>query len=215
MILRLENVCKNYGTEYCKLLVIKNISYEFKSGNIYTITGRRFAGKTILMNLIGGNEMISSGYLSIDNISYFYKNKIIPKIKKEYFSYVIDDLDYNKSIDYNVLKKYRKLTRRKEKLNEVLNYVSISPKRKLDINNLSILDKTRLLIAKSLVNNPKIILIDELLDKLSTDNKNVIMELLRKISREDRIVIITSNSKQIIDNSDEVINIVTGRIKKG
>lgn len=220
MILRLEDVCKNYYHPSITIKVMKNISYEFQSGNIYVITGRKFAGKSILINLIGTLEEPTSGYITIDNISYIKKAaKDKAEVRSKYFGYVLPflKLNNNLSIIENIMLPMYINTKmndvdRLNKANQLLEYVGINSKRKIDINNLSDYDEIRILLARALANDPKIILIDDELDRLTSANQKEIMKLLRKIADEDKIIIITSNAKSIMENANQVLELKSGRL---
>lgn len=151
------------------------------NNGLYVLTGPKYSGKTELLKIIGLLEPPSTGYIVIDDTIYKSK-KDKDNIKKEYYSYI------------NLIPEKKKFTLKKITSKFKSNYEIVKDKLKIELTK-----------------NPKIILIEDILDTLTRDKQKLIMKELKSISK-DKIIIVTSKSNIIIKNTDKVINIEYGRI---
>ena len=220
-LLRLANITKKYQLENGKeRIVLNNVSLSFPDNGFVSIIGKSGSGKSTLLNMISLLDEPTNGcvYLSGKNINKFnlkekenYRNKNIGIIFQHYH------LLENESVIFNIM-----LPLLIKGINR--NEAAITAKnllKTLDFNeklynaeckDLSGGEKERVAILRSLVNNPQIILADEPTGALDSNNSILVMELLRQISK-DRLVIVVSHNEQLVDKySDRKITIKDGRI---
>lgn len=193
-MLQLEHVYKNYKKDN----ILKDICISFDDRGLYSILGPSGSGKSTLLNLIFGITKVSSGSIYYDNLDITkIKNKKWDMWRNNTVSFIFQDykLIDNMSVIDNI-----KLGFSNKKCNviEILKELGIYNIRNKNVNLLSGGEKQRVAIARSLVNNPKIILCDEPTGALDTENSIKIMNILSNLSK-DRLVIMVTHNKELAD----------------
>ena len=200
-IIELKNVNKIYKTKAEEIHILKNINLSFSKGNFVSIQGKSGSGKTTLLNILGLLDVPTNGDMFIDEKKINYKNeKIKNRIRNEkigfvfQFHYLLNEFTalenvmmpalINKNLDKKEIKK-RAL--------ELLTLVGLSERIKHKPLELSGGEKQRVAIARSMINNPEIILADEPTGNLDTETSLVINNLFKKINEEKKqtIIIVT------------------------
>ena len=216
MLLRIDNLVKEYGKNDSYQKVIDNISITFKSGEFICLLGESGSGKTTLLNILGGLDSNYKGSINIDDINLKYID--IDKYRSENIGFIFQNFNLinNISIIDNILlpiDKYK--ISHKEKKNRAINLL-----KKLNIYNIrnkKIIDlsggqKQRVAIARALINNPSIILADEPTGALDEKNSESVLEILKEINLEGKLVIVVTHSEKVIKYSTRVIKIKDGKI---
>ena len=211
MSLELKNIVKKYNNEKEKILDDVNIT--FSKGEFVSILGESGSGKSTLMNIIGGLDLNYSG-------NVMYNNKKLEKSN-------VDDYRKNKiGFIFQSFNLFSHLTAFENvKLVQEINSNSDSDKiidlfKKLNIedimdkkpNQLSGGQKQRVAIARALINDPEIILADEPTGALDNKNTSNIINILKDISKEGKIVIIVTHSEEVAKNSSRIIKINDGKV---
>ena len=218
MIFRIDNLTKEYGKNNSYQKVLDNISISFKSNEFVCVLGESGSGKSSLLNIIGGLDNDYKGSINIDNMNIKYINQ--DEYRKNNIGFIFQNFNLINSlsvIDNIILPierdniSYRKKRKRAITLLRKLNIYTLKNKK---INELSGGQKQRVAIARGLINNPKIILADEPTGALDEDNSKNILEILREINKEGKLVIVVTHSKKVIDYSTRVIEIKDGKIFK-
>ncbi len=218
MIFRIDNLTKEYGKNNSYQKVLDNISISFKSNEFVCVLGESGSGKSSLLNIIGGLDNDYKGSVNIDNMNIKYINQ--DEYRKNNIGFIFQNFNLINSlsvIDNIILPiekdniSYRKKRKRAINLLRKLNIYTLKNKK---INELSGGQKQRVAIARGLINNPKIILADEPTGALDEDNSRNILEILREINKEGKLVIVVTHSKKVIDYSTRVIEIKDGKIYK-
>ena len=218
MIFRIDNLTKEYGKNNSYQKVLDNISISFKSNEFVCILGESGSGKSSLLNIMGGLDNDYSGAVTINNLNIKYINQ--DEYRKDNIGFIFQNFNLINSlsvIDNIILPierdniSYRKKKKMAIDLLKRLNIYSIKNKR---INELSGGQKQRVAIARGLINNPKIILADEPTGALDEENSKNILDILKEINKEGKLVIVVTHSKKVIDYSTRVIEIKDGKIFK-
>ena len=213
MYLSLKNISKKYKDKE----ILKNINFDIKEGELVCILGPSGCGKTTLLNIIGGFISDFSGdvLLSDENINN------IPPEKREiatvFQSYglfthknVIDNVSYGLK-----LLKIDKNTR-ENRAKEMLEKVGLASYEKKKIKELSGGEQQRVAIARSMVLNPKLLLLDEPLSNLDVHLRDVMRKEIKKIQKQFGVtmIIVTHDQEDAFKLADRVIVINEGRIEQ-
>ena len=216
MILRLDNLKKEYGKNNSYQKVLDNISIEFKSGEFVCILGESGSGKSSLLNILGGLDSNYSGSVTMNNLNLKYID--IDNYRKENIGFIFQNFNLinNISIIDNIilpLDKYNiRYKEKKRRAIELLKKLNVYNVRKKRINELSGGQKQRIAIARALINNPSIILADEPTGALDEENGKSVLEILKGINKEGKLVIVVTHSEKVINYSTRVIKIKDGKI---
>ena len=213
MYLSLKNISKKYKDKE----ILKNITFDIKEGELVCILGPSGCGKTTLLNIIGGFVSDYSGdvLLSNENINN------IPPEKREiatvFQSYglfthknVIDNVSYGLK-----LLKIDKNTREK-KARDMLEKVGLAGYEKKKIKELSGGEQQRVAIARSMVLNPKLLLLDEPLSNLDVHLRDVMRKEIKRIQKQFGVtmIIVTHDQEDAFKLADRVIVINEGHIEQ-
>ena len=213
MYLSLKNISKKYKDKE----ILKNITFDIKEGELVCILGPSGCGKTTLLNIIGGFVSDYSGdvFLSDENINN------IPPEKREiatvFQSYglfthknVIDNVSYGLK-----LLKIDKNTR-ENRAKEMLEKVGLASYEKKKIKELSGGEQQRVAIARSMVLNPKLLLLDEPLSNLDVHLRDVMRKEIKRIQKQFGVtmIIVTHDQEDAFKLANRVIVINEGHIEQ-
>lgn len=218
-MLELKNVKKVYDTKAEKVHALKGIDLKFRESEFVSILGESGCGKTTLLNIIGGLDRYTSGDLIINGKSTkdfkdrdwdAYRNYSIGFIFQSY------NLIGHQTILSNVelaltISGVSKNERRKRAI-KALEEVGLKDKIHCKPNQLSGGQMQRVAIARALVNNPDIILADEPTGALDSKTSEQVMEILKKISKDKLIIMVTHNGELAEKYSNRIVKILDGKI---
>lgn len=216
-MIKLNKVNKYYNKKkQNEIHVINDVTLELPEKGMVALFGKSGCGKTTLLNVIGGLDNFEGGCVEIDgnNISSntdYIRNKYIGYIFQNY------NLNNNESCYDNVLSslKLSGVTNPEvsdELVMTALKNVGIDKFKKRLPNTLSGGQQQRVAIARALVKNPKIILADEPTGNLDENNSIIIMNLLKRISKNHLVLLVTHEEKLVKNYCDMIINISDGKI---
>ncbi len=220
-MIQLKNVNKTYKSKRGgKCHAVKNANVDFDSKGIYFILGKSGSGKSTLLNLIGGLDKPDSGEIIFDGKSFssftkkdysYYRNNEIGFVFQDFN--LIEDFNVYENINLAItLKNDKKDVDRDKIIKDVLRSVGLEGYEKRNVNELSGGQKQRIAIARAIVKNPSIILADEPTGNLDSETGEEIFTLLKELSNE-RLVIVVSHDKESAENySDGIIEIKDGVI---
>lgn len=199
-----------------QLHVLKDISLELPEKGMIALFGRSGCGKSTLFNLIGGLDNFESGSITIEN-SDIRKNTDL--IRNKNIGYIFQNYHLHNNISCfdNVASSLRLCGIENEKvINDLviqaLRNVGMEKYIKRTPSTLSGGQQQRIAIARAIVKNPKIILADEPTGNLDDNNTILIMDLLKEISKEHLVLLITHEEKLVDYYCDKVINLSDGKI---
>ena len=218
-MLELKNITKDYVSGDSTVQALKGISIEFRKSEFVSILGQSGCGKTTLLNIIGGLDRYTSGDLVINGKS---TKKFKDKDWDAYRNYSVGFVfqNYNLIPHQTVLSNVELaltisgVTReeRKERAIKALEAVGLKEQIHKKPNQLSGGQMQRVAIARALVNNPDIILADEPTGALDTKTSVQIMEILKEISKDKLIVMVTHNPELAEKYSTRIVRILDGVI---
>lgn len=199
--------------------VLNNINLEFGNTGLICILGESGSGKTTLLNTIGGLDDFADGTLQVnDTILKSYKQKLIEPVRNDNFGYIFQNYyllkDY--SVNYNVkiaLNRYNLSEKEKdERTKYILDMLGIGKYKNKPVSKLSGGQQQRVSIARALVKAPDIILADEPTGNLDEENTIRTMAILKKISKECLVLLVTHEKKIANFFGDRIIEIRDGKV---
>ena len=218
-MLKLKNITKTYISGEEKVDALKGIDIEFRESEFVSILGQSGCGKTTLLNIIGGLDRYTSGDLIINGKSTkdfkdrdwdAYRNYKVGFVFQSYnligHQTVLSNVELALTIS-GVSKKERK-----ERAIKALEEVGLKDQINKKPNQLSGGQMQRVAIARALVNNPDIILADEPTGALDTKTSVQVMEILKEISKNKLIIMVTHNPELAQKYSSRIIKILDGKI---
>ena len=222
-VIELKNVNKIYKTKAEEIHILKNVNLSFSKGNFVSIQGKSGSGKTTLLNILGLLDVPTNGDMLIDDKLINYKGeKIKNKIRNEkmgfvfQFHYLLNEFTALENVMMPALinKKFNKKEVR-EKAMELLELVGLSERVKHKPLELSGGEKQRVAIARSMINDPEIILADEPTGNLDTETSLVINNLFKKINEEKKqSIIIVTHSLELANLAEYKYKIEKGEFNK-
>jgi ABC-type transport system, ATP-binding and permease components len=200
--------------------VINNTSFELGNSGLVSLLGESGSGKTTLLNAIGGLDNISSGSIYIDGkklsrFSYF-KDKIRTlKIGYIFQNYNLID---NMSVFDNIALSLRMIGIKdkeeiKKRVNYVLEKIDMYRYRKRPASALSGGQRQRVGIARAIVKNPDVIIADEPTGNLDSKNTIEVMNIIKTISQEKLVILVTHEKPLAMFYSDKIIELVDGKVE--
>ena len=214
--MEVRNLSKVYRTEYELVHALNNMDLVFPKHGLVFIVGVSGSGKSTLMNMLSGVDTPTEGEVIIDGKSLFAQNK------KELFGYRNSYVglifqDYNLIEDMNVydnIKLPLELLGIKDFsiIDEILKKVDIEDIKYSSVNEISSGQMQRVAIARALVKDSAVILADEPTGNLDSKNTKIVMDLLKEISKDRLVVVITHDDDAAHEYGDQIIEIEDGRI---
>lgn len=207
-MLELKNVCKKYDRE-----VLKKINLKFGNKGFICLVGESGSGKTTLLNIIGGLEQPDSGKVifngnNIKNIdSSFYSNQLISFINQNY-----NLIDKYTVLENILLPIELRRIRSPCNVDNILKMLGIYSLKNKKVISLSGGEKQRLAIARCIVQNTRVILADEPTGALDSENAYSVMRILKNLSKQKLVIVVTHNIELANSFADDIIKINDGKI---
>lgn len=217
----LKNISKEYYVGSQVIKALKNINLSFQSSEFVAILGPSGCGKTTLLNILGGLDRYTSGDLIINgkSTSHFhgsdwdaYRNRSVGFVFQNY--YLIPHLSVQKNVELALTLAGVSKKERKDRALEALKKVGLSDQAHKRPNQLSGGQMQRVSIARALINNPEIILADEPTGALDSKTSRQIVDLLKDISKERLVVMVTHNEQLANDYATRIIRLFDGEITR-
>lgn len=218
-MLRLEEIKKDFKTDNNVVNVLKGITIQFRKQEFVAILGHSGCGKTTLLNIIGGLDKCTSGNVIIDGRSTKeyndldwndYRNKRIGFVFQSYN--LIPHLTVQKNVELSMTLAGVTKEERHARALEALDKVGLKAHARKHPSQLSGGQMQRVAIARAIVNNPEIILADEPTGALDSESGVEVMELLKEISKDHLIVMVTHNSQLADEYATRILNMSDGVI---
>lgn len=218
-MLKLENIKKDYITGDTAVHALKGVSVEFRKSEFVSILGQSGCGKTTLLNIIGGLDRYTSGELYIGGraTSDFrdrdwdnYRNHSVGFIFQSYNLIPHQSVLSNVELALTLTGVPR--AERRRRAAEALEKVGLADQLNKKPNEMSGGQMQRVAIARALVNDPEILLADEPTGALDSETSVQIMELLKEISKDRLVIMVTHNPELAKQYSTRIIRLLDGNI---
>ncbi len=218
-MLELKNITKIYHAGGEDIHALKGVSLKFRKNEFVSILGPSGCGKTTMLNIIGGLDQYTEGDLVIDGRSTKeYKDRDWDAYRNHAIGFVFQSYNLipHQSVLQNVelaltLSGVSKTERRKRAI-EALEMVGLGDQLKKRPSEMSGGQCQRVAIARAVVNNPDIILADEPTGALDTETSVQVMEILKEISKERLVIMVTHNPDLANTYSTRIVRMLDGNI---
>lgn len=218
-MLELNDIKKDYVSGSTTVSALKGINLRFRDCEFVSILGQSGCGKTTMLNIIGGLDKYTSGDLKINGVSTknykdrdwdFYRNNSIGFVFQSYN--LIPHQTVLSNVELALTLSGVSKAERKKRAIEALEKVGLGEQIHKKPNQMSGGQMQRVAIARALVNNPDILLADEPTGALDTETSIQIMELLKEISKDRLIIMVTHNPELAGDYSTRIVRLLDGVI---
>ena len=218
-MLNLKKIQKEYKMGDTVVHALRGVDVSFRDNEFVAILGHSGCGKTTLLNIIGGLDRYSDGDLIINGVSTKkYKDRNWDTYRNHSVGFVFQS--YNLIPHQTVLSNVElaltlsgvKKSERRKRAKEALKKVGLGDQLKKKPNQMSGGQMQRVAIARSLVNNPDILLADEPTGALDTDTSVQIMEILKEVAKDRLVIMVTHNPELAEEYATRIVNLKDGLI---
>ena len=218
-MLEIKKITKVYQTEGFKQIALDKVSVNFRKSEFAAILGPSGSGKTTFLNIIGGLDKYTSGDLIINNVSTknysdrqwdSYRNHRVGFVFQSYN--LINHQTILKNVELALTLSGISKEQRRERVLKALKDVGLEKHINKKPNQLSGGQMQRVAIARALVNDPEIILADEPTGALDSETSIQIMKILKDISKNKLVIMVTHNPDLAKEYASRIINIKDGKI---
>ena len=220
LILSLQNVSKDYLSDGQRVQALSSLSLEVKRGDFVALVGRSGCGKSTLLNLAGAMDFPTSGQVLLDGISTStLKDSGLTQLRREKVGFIFQSfqllhtLTVWENVELPLLLGGRPNAR--DAARERLAWVELDGLGHRYAHQLSGGQMQRVAIARALIHSPRLLLADEPTGNLDTTTGNVILELLRRLTREQNTAtIVATHSLEAAALADTVVRLRDGKIEE-
>lgn len=216
-MIRLENLEKTYKTKADSNEVLRDITIEFPDKGFFAIVGDSGSGKTTLLNILGGLDRDYQGKYFFDGKEVKdFDDRAMDDFRNREIGFVFQDfvLVDELSVRDNILLSCQEEDEKKAeaKVDDLLRSLGLASLSKRKASLLSGGEKQRVAILRALVNSPRIVLADEPTGSLDSRNSLLIADLLKKISKDRLVIMVTHNTALAKSHADHILTMEDGRI---
>ena len=215
-ILKVQKLCKTYGTGAVKVDALKDVSFSLEKGEFVAVVGESGSGKSTLLNCIGALDVPTSGVITMDGNNLFgmkeeertiFRRRNIGFIFQSF--QLVSELTVEQNIAFPLLLDYRKPNT--ADMEEILELLGLTDRRNHLPSELSGGQQQRVAIGRALITKPMLILADEPTGNLDSKNSQDVIDLLTKASRhyQQTILMITHNTS-LTAMVDRVLRVTDG-----
>lgn len=220
-MLSLRNIERYYRNGFQKTWILRDINLDIEEGEFVTIMGPSGAGKSTLLNIIGMLEEPTSGeYEFLGEPVHKLNERRRHEIHKQYMGFVfqayhlIDDLTVYENIETPLLYRKVKGSERKSIVADILDRFNIVAKKDLFPSQLSGGQQQLVGVARAIVSKPKLLLADEPTGNLHTSQGEMIMDLFKKLNKDDGVTILqVTHSEKNAEYGDRIVQLLDGFVK--
>ena len=208
-----KDLRKNYGS----LTAVDGISFEIQEGECFGFLGPNGAGKTTTVKMIHCVSPVTSGTLIVNGLPAHINNRALKKMTGIIPQEITLDVDLTVYENLIIFAKFFDIPKReaKKRIAELLHFVELEAKRNSKISELSTGMKRRLLVARALLNHPKLIVADEPTTGLDPQARHLIWQRLRQLKSEGVTLILTTQYMEEAQQlCDRIVVMHQGKILK-
>lgn len=220
-MITIHNLNKYYFSGSEKYHALRNINLELPERGFVFITGKSGSGKSTLLNIIGGIDCYDSGELIIDGLNtQKFSRKDFNAYRNSYIGFIFQEFNVIKNLNlYENISLSLQLQRKSIKQNhnfimETIQKVGLAGKEKRKMNQLSGGERQRVAIARAIVKSPHVIIADEPTGNLDQKNRDIVMDILKTISTEKLVIVVTHDKTLAEKYGDYEITLKDGEIVK-
>lgn len=215
-----KNIVKDFELGNTTTRVLKDVSIKVLKGEFVSIMGQSGSGKSTLLYILGGLDTPTRGTVSMNGIDISkFNDEKMSKIRRQNIGFVfqfynlIPNLNVEENIMLPLLLDGKKARDYRKQLDEILEVVGLTDRRKHTPRELSGGQQQRVAIARALIGNPEILFADEPTGNLDSATGSEIMDLLRAINRDSgQTILMVTHSPEAAKSSNRVITVKDGMI---
>jgi putative ABC transport system ATP-binding protein len=217
-ILKVENLCKNYGKGETLVKALDHISFSVSQGEFVAIVGKSGSGKSTLLHILGAVDRPNSGKVYVDGMDVFKNNESNLAIFRRrkvgliyQFYNLIPVLNVKENMSLPILLDRRKVD--EDYLNELVKILGLEKRVNHLPNELSGGQQQRVSIGRALMNHPALLLADEPTGNLDSKTSKEIMDLLKESNKKyNQTIIMITHDMALAKGANRIIEIEDGKI---
>lgn len=217
-MIKISELEKIYRTEEVETVALNRLSFEVKSGEFVAVMGPSGCGKSTLLNILGLLDDPDAGSFLFNGIevSKFNERKRA-ELRKRNIGFVfqsfnlIDELTVFENVELPLIYLGMKSADRKKRVETILDKVQIMHRRNHYPQQLSGGQQQRVAVARAVVNNPKLILVDEPTGNLDSINGSEVMQMLSDLNEQGTTIIMVTHSEHDARYSHRIIRMLDGQ----
>ena len=208
----MEIIVKDLSKKFKKVTVLENINMKFESGKIYGIVGRNGSGKSVFLKILCSFYKPTTGEILFDNVNYNSNNNFPPSVR----ALIENPTFFPDLTGFENLKLLSSIQNKiGEEIIKTLDQVNLLSEKDKKYSEYSLGMKQKLGIAQVLMENPDVMIFDELFNGIEEKTVEKIRNILLELKNQNKIIIVTSHIKEDIDVlSDEVYKFDCGRVER-
>jgi putative ABC transport system ATP-binding protein len=218
-MIKTVNLTKVFRTDEVETTALNNVNFKINPGEFAAIMGPSGCGKSTLLNILGLLDNPTGGeyYFNDAEVSKFTERQRA-RMRKENIGFVfqnfnlIDELNVFENVELPLIYLGLSATERKKRVNEALEQMQITHRRKHFPLQLSGGQQQRVAVARAVVANPKLILADEPTGNLDSANGEEVMNLLERLNQQGTTLIIVTHSQRDAEYAHRIIRLFDGQI---
>lgn len=217
MIVKFQNAVKTYGTGEGMQIAVDHISFSIDEGEFVVILGQSGAGKSTVLNMLGGMDQPSEGIVTVAGKEISSMNdKQLGSYRADVIGFIFQFYNLLPSLTaYENIALVKSIVKNAGDADELLQLVGLEHCRDKFPSQMSGGEQQRVSIARALAKNPQILLGDEPTGALDSETGVIVLELLQKLCRErGKTVILVTHNADIAKCADKVIRMKNGKIKE-
>lgn len=218
-VISLENITRIYSSKEVETTALSNINLTIKKGEFVSVMGPSGCGKSTLLNIIGLLDAPTGGEVKIDDRKINgLKDKALSRLRNEKVGFIfqsfhlINDLPVIDNVELPLL--YRKgmwAKERRKRAKTAIEKVGLNARLKHYPNQLSGGQRQRVAIARAIIGNPGIILADEPTGNLDSKMGAEIMEILKRLNKEEgATIVMVTHDERLATQTDRIIRLFDG-----
>lgn len=219
-VLRVRNLSKTYMQGKIPINALNDVSFDVEKGEFLSIVGPSGSGKSTLLSMIGLLDKPTSGSVFIDDEEITQaKESEVPKLRREKIGFVfqhfnlIPTLTAFENVDVAMRFARKPKNERKKMAVELLTQMGLADRMKHKPSELSGGEQQRTAIARALSNHPAIILADEPTGEVDTKTRDMIVNLLKKLSEDGHTILVVTHDTAVAQQTGRIITMRDGKIE--
>ena len=216
MLVEFKDVVKTYGEGEGKQIAVDHVSFSIDEGEFVVILGQSGAGKSTILNMLGGMDTPTQGTVTVAGREISGMNdRQLGTYRAEVICFILQFYNLLPSLTaYENISLTKSIVKNAADADKLLDMVGLSKCRNKFPAQMSGGEQQRVSIARALAKNPKILLGDEPTGALDSETGIIVLELLQRLCREEKktVIIVTHNS-DIAKCADKVIRMKNGKVK--
>ena len=218
-MIKTENLTKVFRTDEVETTALNEVSFEIKAGEFVAVMGPSGCGKSTLLNILGLLDNPTGGnYYFLDKEVSDFSEKQRARLRKENIGFVfqnfnlIDELNVFENVELPLIYLGMKSSDRKQRVEEVLDYMKSSHGKKHFPLQLSGGQQQRVAVARAVVAKPKLILADEPTGNLDSAHGEEVMNMLEELNQGGTTLIIVTHSQRDAEYAQRVVRLFDGQV---